>query len=103
MQENRLKDLAETVLTEINQTARPASEVLNTFTRTHRFLGAKDRRFLTETVWRVLRQKARLAYCYPSASLREQIDLSERPVPMSDDMPKAVRWEVPAWIPAHNN
>lgn len=103
MQENRLKDLAETVLTEINKTTRPASEVLNTFTRTHRFLGAKDRRFLTETVWRVLRQKARLAYCYPSASLREQIDLSERPVPMSDDTPKDVRWEVPAWIPAHIN
>ena len=103
MQENRLKDLATAVLAEINQTSRPASEVLNTFTRTHRFLGAKDRRFLTETVWRVLRQKARLAYHYPNASLREQIDLSKQIIPVSDDMPKAVQWEVPAWLPAHIN
>ncbi len=101
MQETRLKDMAATVLADINATSRPANEVINTFTRTHRALGSKDRRYLTDVIWRMLRQKARIEYCFPKASLREQIDLSEQDLPLPDNTPQAVLWEVPAWIIPH--
>ena len=98
MNENRLKELAVDVLTEIEKTTRPASEVLNAFTRTHHALGSKDRRFLSDIVWRLLRQKARLTYCYPQASLRELIDLSEKPLCLPENTPQSVQWEVPDWM-----
>ncbi len=101
MQESRLKDLAALVLTDIEKTTRPASEVLNAFTRTNHCLGSKDRRFLSDVVWRVLRQKARLAYCYPNVSIREWIDLSEQALPLLANTPNHVLWEVPEWLIAH--
>ncbi len=101
MQENRLKDMAATVLTEINASIRPANEIINTFTRTHHALGSKDRRYLTDVIWRMLRQKARINHCFPNASIREQIDLSEQTLPLPDNTPPHVLWEVPAWLISH--
>ncbi len=101
MQETRLKEMAVSVLNEINATSRPANEIINTFTRTHRALGSKDRRYLTDVIWRMLRLKARLDYCYPNATVREKIDLSEQPLPLPEKTPQTVLWEVPAWIIPH--
>lgn len=103
MREDRIKDLAVTLLMEIDKTNRPASEVINTFTRMRSFLGSKDRRLLTEIVWRMLRLKARLTYCYPKATLREKIDLSEQQLPLSSQMPQHILWEVPSWLIPHIN
>lgn len=103
MHESRLKDLAATLLEQIFQTTRPASEVVNAFTRTHKALGAKDRRYLTDVVWRMLRLKKRLDFCYPHASLREKIDLSELPLRLPEKTPLSVQWEVPEWLIPHIN
>ncbi len=101
MHESRLKDMAVVVLNEIESTTRPANEIINTFTRSHRELGSKDRRYLTDTIWRMLRLKARLNHCFPNASLREKIDLSESELPLSSDTPQNILWEVPEWIIPH--
>lgn len=101
MREDRIKDLAVTLLTEIEATNRPASEVINTFTRMRPFLGSKDRRYLTDIVWRILRLKARLNFCYPKATWREKIDLSEQALPLTDKTPQHILWEVPEWLIKH--
>lgn len=101
MQENRLKDIACELLQQIENTSKPASEVINAYTRTHKFIGSKDRRYLTTIVWQFLRFQARLAYCYPKATLRQKIDLSEQALPDITNAPHHIQWEVPEWLIQH--
>ncbi|MBR6232063.1 MAG: class I SAM-dependent methyltransferase, partial [Alphaproteobacteria bacterium] len=46
------------VLSEIDTSSKPANEILNTYTRTRRYIGSKDRRAIQEGVWVSLRKKA---------------------------------------------
>lgn len=48
------------VLEAIEESGRPADQVASFYFKSRRYIGAKDRRAVTETVWRVLRRKARL-------------------------------------------
>lgn len=48
------------VLEAIEASGRPADQVASFYFKSRRYIGAKDRRAVTETVWRVLRRKARL-------------------------------------------
>lgn len=48
------------VLEAIEKSGRPADQVASFYFKSRRYIGAKDRRAVTETVWRVLRRKARL-------------------------------------------
>jgi len=50
------------LLDEVLATARPADGVLSAYFRARRFIGAKDRRSVSEKVWRVLRYRARLTW-----------------------------------------
>lgn len=50
------------LLDEVLATDRPADGVLSAYFRTRRFIGAKDRRAVSDQVWRVLRYRARLTW-----------------------------------------
>ncbi len=48
------------VLDEIDATRRPADQVASHYFKNRRYIGSKDRRAVAQTVWRVLRRKARI-------------------------------------------
>lgn len=48
------------LLEQIETTNRPADQVASFYFKGRRYIGAKDRRAVAETVWRVLRTKARI-------------------------------------------
>ncbi len=48
------------LLAEIEALARPADQVASAYFKARRYIGAKDRRAVAETVWRTLRRRARL-------------------------------------------
>ncbi|OAN51117.1 rRNA cytosine-C5-methylase [Paramagnetospirillum marisnigri] len=48
------------LLAEIEKSAKPADSAASAYFRDRRYIGAKDRRAVAETVWRVLRRKSRL-------------------------------------------
>ncbi len=50
------------LLDEVLSTDRPADGVLSAYFRARRFIGSKDRRAVSEQVWRVLRHRARLTW-----------------------------------------
>lgn len=101
MQQERLKNIAAELLAQIEQSDKPAGEILNAYTRTHKAIGSKDRRYLTEVVWQVLRHFRRLNWLYPQTSLREKTDLIEQPLPDVSKAPQYVQWETPEWLIAH--
>ena len=48
------------ILDSLSETGRPADQVASFYFKTRRYIGSKDRRWIAESVWRVLRRKARL-------------------------------------------
>ena len=48
------------LLAEIETSPRPADQVASFYFKGRRYIGAKDRRAVAESVWRVLRRRARL-------------------------------------------
>ena len=98
MKPNSLKAAAVELLTEIYQTVRPASEVINTYTRNRRYIGSKDRRNLTETVWNYIRHNRRLAYAYPDLNIEKRLDKLPDLPEVIRDAPSAVNYEVPDWL-----
>lgn len=122
MQESEIKKAAAELLTQIESQTRPANEQINTYTRSRRYIGSKDRRALTAFVWGVLRHKARLHYLLPNSTWEEQIYFYEKylssstqgcqenegvlprnkrdipPLSSLRDAPNWVQWETPAWL-----
>jgi 16S rRNA (cytosine967-C5)-methyltransferase len=56
------------LLDEVLATDRPADGVLSAYFRARRFIGAKDRRAVSDQVWRVLRYRARLTWALGTAA-----------------------------------
>ena len=52
----------------------PASEIINDYTYTHRYLSSEERRDLLDLVWRVIRTQARLCYAYPNDDWQTRIE-----------------------------
>ena len=55
MKPEQIQAAADELLTEINATNRPANEVINAYTRARRYIGSKDRRALTDIVWKTIK------------------------------------------------
>lgn len=102
MQPQQIKIAAQEVLEQILKTSQPASEVMNAYTRSRRYIGSKDRRALADIVWGVLRAYRRLEYDLPNGMLADKIEAlltgkytpDYRPDGASDD----VCFEVPDWM-----
>lgn len=50
------------ILTEILQDKVPADKIVNDYIRAHRFIGSKDRRFIVEKVWYIVRNRMKLEF-----------------------------------------
>lgn len=50
------------LLTEVFKDERPADKILREYFRTHKYIGSKDRRFISETVWKIIRKRMRLSF-----------------------------------------
>ena len=102
MQNEELKKRAADLLDKIDTKSSSANEIINAYTKTHRYIEAEDRRALLQMIWSVIRAKARLAYAYPTSSWIEKITLlEEKGIPNVSKAPEHVRFEVPAWFLSH--
>lgn len=54
---------------------KPADNTLNLYFRTHRYIGSKDRRFVAETVWTVLRRYGRYSSLCKKLTARIAVSL----------------------------
>ncbi len=102
MRPERIIEAVVELLEIILATAKPASECVNEYTRSRRYIGSKDRRQLNDLVWGYLRQRARLDYALPQASLAEKVLAVQSGAPLDlKGAPDWVRWEIPEWLIAH--
>lgn len=101
MQESQIRVAAAEVLAEVQQKTQPASEILNAYTRSRRYIGSKDRRALADIVWGVLRAWARLEYVMPVADVSVKIEAFLAKDYVCLGAPEWVLWEVPEWLIAH--
>lgn len=102
MQLQQIKIAAEEVLNQILQTVQPASEIMNAYTRSRRYIGSKDRRALADMVWGVLRAYRRLEYDLPHSTLMDKINAVLTGKYTADYKPdkasEAICFEVPDWM-----
>ena len=115
---------AEALIAELLRFSHPADSVVSLYFRHHRELGIKDRGFLAETAYAVLRHKRSLAArCFDSLTSRrlllvalacvQGLNLRELAPVLSeteskwlaqakgvklDDLPDAVRFDLPDWL-----
>ncbi|MDD4556979.1 MAG: RsmB/NOP family class I SAM-dependent RNA methyltransferase [Alphaproteobacteria bacterium] len=50
------------LLKEIFEDAKPADNLINEYLRARKYIGSKDRRFITETVWKIIRNRMKLEF-----------------------------------------
>lgn len=51
----------------------PADNVINEYMRARKFIGSKDRRFITETVWKIIRNRMKLEFDARSGEYRKLV------------------------------
>ena len=50
------------LITEIFKDKTPADQIINSYVRERKYIGSKDRRFITETVWKIIRNRRKLSF-----------------------------------------
>lgn len=91
---NAAKELFEAVLCD----HRPANDIINAYTRSRRYIGSKDRKALTDLVWKAVRHYARLNFLFPDLSRAEQIDFLDKADIIPNSAPDWVKWEIPPFL-----
>lgn len=59
------------ILTEVFEDKYPADNIINTYLRAHKYIGSKDRRFIVEKVWDIIRHRCRLSFEAESLDVRK--------------------------------
>lgn len=80
------------LLAEIEALPRPADGTASAFFRARRFIGSKDRRAVSDTVWGVLRRRARLDWWVRHAQARTAA--KRRPEAPEAGPERAARWRI---------
>ena len=62
MQESAVYQAVLEMITEIFKDQMPADHIINDYIKKRKYIGSKDRRLMTETVWKIVRCRMRLAY-----------------------------------------
>ena len=102
MKEEDIYSIAAELLLKIDESASSANEIVNTYTKKHKYIEAEDRKLLLDLIWSAIRAKARLNYVYPNQGwLFKLKKLKEQGVPETEDMPLCVRLEVQEWFLNH--
>lgn len=61
------------IIKEIFKDQRPADHIINEYVRSRKYIGSKDRRFITETVWDIIRHRLRLEFDAQSSDCRKMM------------------------------
>ena len=102
MKEEEIYKIAAELLEKIDLAQSTANEIVNTYTKKHKYIEAEDRKLLLDLIWSAIRCKARLFYKYPDTDWLYKLEqLKINGVPDSSDMPLAVRLEVQEWFLNH--
>ena len=59
------------ILTEIFQDKIPADKIINDYLRPKKYIGSKDRRFITDMVWHIIRNRQKLEFDTHSTDARK--------------------------------
>lgn len=86
------------LIEQIEKTITPASELINQYTRSRRYIGSKDRRMLTDLVWTYLRHRARLNYLFPQTDIKTKLKIPTDSLILPANTPDWVRYETPDWL-----
>lgn len=102
MKEEEIYQIAADLLEKIDTSSSAANEIVNNYTKTHKYIEAQDRKLLLDLIWSAIRAKARLNCAYPETDwLFKLQQLKEKGVPCSTNMPLPVRLEVQDWFLDH--
>lgn len=58
------------ILTEVFQDKTPADKIINDYLRQKKYIGSKDRRFITDMVWHIIRNRMKLEFDTKSSDAR---------------------------------
>lgn len=102
MKPEEIKKTAVLLLEKIETKKGTANEIINAYTKSHRYIESEDRKTLLDIIWRVIRARARLSYAYPDTDWLFKIEQMElKGIPDVSDAPDSVRFEVPEWFLSH--
>ena len=59
------------ILSEVFKDERPADHIINDYVRKRKYIGSKDRRFIIDAVWNIIRRRLRLAFETQSHDARQ--------------------------------
>lgn len=59
------------ILTEVFADKSPADNIINDYVRQRKYIGSKDRRFIVDTVWEIIRNRMKLEFDVKSSSPRD--------------------------------
>lgn len=59
------------ILIEVFKDELPADKIVNDYLRARKYIGSKDRRFITETVWHIVRNRLKLSFDAQSGEARK--------------------------------
>ena len=62
MQNGARAQAALELLIEIFKDQKPADGIINDYLRARKYIGSKDRRFITELVWEIIRNRMKLSF-----------------------------------------
>ena len=102
MKEEDIYKIAAELLGKIDSSSASANEIVNGYTKAHKYIESEDRKLLLDLIWSAIRAKARLNHAYPETDWLYKLNvLKEKGVPDSKEMPLAVRLEVQEWFLNH--
>ena len=70
MQESARYQAIFEIIEQVFSDKQPADNILNSYFRERRYIGSKDRRFISENVWDIIRHRRRLEFEAQSTSIR---------------------------------
>ena len=59
------------ILSEVFKDRLPADKIINDYLRGRKYIGSKDRRFIVDLVWRIIRNRMKLEFDAQSADARQ--------------------------------
>lgn len=62
MQENARYQAVLELIGAVFEDKQPADNIINEYLRARKYIGSKDRRFITETVWKIIRNRLKLSF-----------------------------------------
>lgn len=101
MQREEIVKTASFLLEKIGKKGKSASEVVNKYTNSHRYISGEDRKELLNLVWGAIRARAKLDYLFPNADWAEKLACLLDGLPEIPDVPNTVKWEIQEWMMGH--